>query len=75
MAGGPSQIDLFDYKPALADMFDSDLPGSVRMGQRVTNMTAGQTRFPIVPSMFQFAQHGQSGAYVSELLPPSVVHR
>lgn len=69
MAGGPSQIDLFDYKPKLHSLFDQDLPDSVRMGQRVTNMTARQKRFPVAPSRFQFAQHGQSGLEVSELLP------
>lgn len=68
MAGGPSQIDLFDHKPATQAMFDQDLPDSIRMGQRVTNMTAQQARFPIAPSVFQFAKHGQSGAYLSELL-------
>ena len=69
MAGGPSQIDLFDHKPATQTMFDKDLPDSIRMGQRVTNMTARQTRFPIAPSTFEFAKHGQSGTDVSELLP------
>jgi hypothetical protein len=69
MAGAPAQIDLLDYKPQLNDIFDTDLPESVRMGQRLTTMTSGQKRFPIAPSMFKFAQHGQSGAWVSELLP------
>ena len=69
MAGGPSQIDLFDHKPGLQGMFDKDLPGSVRMGQRVTNMTARQSRFPIAPTVFGFDRHGQSGIEVSELLP------
>jgi hypothetical protein len=69
MNGGPSQIDTFDYKPALEARFDQELPDSIRMGQRITTMTSGQTRFPVAPSLFKFAQHGQSGAWVSELLP------
>ena len=69
MNGGPSQMDLFDYKPAMNAMFDKDLPNSIRMGQRLTTMTSGQNRFPVAPSKFKFAQHGQSGAWVSELLP------
>ena len=67
--GGPSQMDLFDYKPAMDKLFDKDLPESIRKGQRLTTMTSGQTRFPIAPSKYQFAQHGQSGAWVSELMP------
>lgn len=67
--GGPSQIDLFDPKPALAKLQGTDLPGSIRMGQRLTGMTAGQTTFPVASSMFNFTQHGQSGAWVSDLLP------
>ena len=69
MAGGMSQMDTFDYKPALADRFDEDLPDSIRKGQRITTMTSGQARLPVAPSTFKFAQHGQSGAWVSELLP------
>ncbi len=69
MSGAPSQIDLFDYKPKLNDLFDTDLPDSVRMGQRLTTMTSGQKRFPIAPSMYKFKQHGQSGIWLSELLP------
>ena len=68
-AGAPSQLDLFDYKPGLASQFDKDLPNSVRGEQRLTGMTAGQKRFPIAPSVFKFAQHGQSGMWLSELLP------
>jgi len=68
-SGGPSQMDLFDYKPAMKEYFDKDLPDSVRMGQRITTMTSGQKRFPIAPSIFQFQQHGESGAWLSELLP------
>ena len=67
--GGPSQIDLFDPKPGLAKMQSAELPASIRMGQRLTTMTAGQSSFPIASSMFQFARHGQSGASISDLLP------
>src|SRR5437879_5734846 len=69
MSGGPSHIDLFDYKPKLRGYHGQELPGSVRMGQRITGMTSGQKSFPCVAPMFEFAQHGQSGAWVSELLP------
>jgi hypothetical protein len=69
MADAPSQLDLFDYKPKLTDHFDKDLPESVRMGQRITTMTSGQKRLPVAPSLFKFAQHGQAGAWLSELLP------
>jgi len=69
MSGAPSQLDMFDYKPTMAEMFDKDLPESIRMGQRLTTMTSGQKRFPVAPSMFSFKQHGKSGAWVSELLP------
>jgi len=68
-SGGPSQIDLFDPKPKLKAMFGTELPGSVRMGQRITGMTSGQSSLPIAPSVFRFAQHGKSGAWLSELLP------
>jgi hypothetical protein len=67
--GAPSQLDLFDYKPALAKQRGSDLPESVRMGQRLTGMTAYQAKFPTAPSIFKFAQYGESGAWLSELLP------
>jgi hypothetical protein len=69
MSGGPSHIDLFDYKPKLRDYHGQELPASVRMGQRITGMTAGQKSFPCVAPMFQFARHGWCGAWVSELLP------
>jgi hypothetical protein len=69
MAGAPSQIDFFDHKPKLSEMFDKDLPESVRNGQRLTTMTSKQKRFPLAPSKFKFAQHGKSGAWISELLP------
>jgi uncharacterized protein DUF1501 len=69
MNGAPSQLDLFDYKPKLQTQFDTDLPESVRMGQRLTTMTSGQSRFPVAPSKFKFQRYGESGAWVSELLP------
>jgi hypothetical protein len=69
MSGGPSHIDLFDYKPRLRELHGTELPGSVRMGQRITGMTAGQSTFPCVAPMFKFARHGQSGTWLSELLP------
>ena len=62
-------MDLFDYKPKMKDWYDKDLPDSIRKGQRLTTMTSGQSRFPIAPSVFKFSQHGQAGAWVSELLP------
>ena len=68
-SGGPSQMDLFDYKPALNEHRGIDLPDSVRMGQRITGMTSEQPTFPVTPSIFEFEQHGQSGAWISELLP------
>jgi len=68
-SGAPSQIELFDYKPKLQQMRGTDLPDSVRQGQRLTAMTATQSSFPIVPSIFSFQRRGQSGAWVSELLP------
>jgi hypothetical protein len=67
--GGPSQLDLFDWKPELGKMRGKDLPESVRQGQRLTGMTAYQATFPTAPTVFQFARHGQSGAWMSELLP------
>jgi len=69
MNGGPSQIDLWDYKPTLAEQYDKDLPDSIRKGQRITTMTSGQARLPVAPSKFKFQQHGQCGRWVSELLP------
>src|SRR5262245_19060441 len=69
MSGGPSHIDLFDYKPALKRQHGKELPDSVRNGQRITGMTAGQKSFPCVSPMFDFSQHGESGTWVSELLP------
>src|SRR5687768_6494540 len=69
MAGGPSQLDLFDYKPLLNERNGQDLPPSVRMGQRLTGMSANQAQLPMAGSHFKFAQHGASGAWVSDLLP------
>src|SRR5262249_54813214 len=69
MSGGPSHIDLYDYKPRLRDYHGQELPGSVRMGQRITGMTASQKSFPCVAPMFKFSQRGQCGAWFSELLP------
>src|SRR5947207_6265364 len=69
MLGRPSRMNLFDFKPVKTDWFDKDLPYPVRMGQRLTTMTSGQKRFPIAPSKYKFAQYGQSGMWVSELLP------
>lgn len=68
-SGAPSQMDLFDWKPKLADLRGTELPDSIRRGQRLTGMTATQTSFPVAPSKYKFAQHGQSGAWLSELLP------
>lgn len=67
--GAPSQLESFDYKPMLNKMMGEELPESVRMGQRLTGMTSGQSKFPLVGSHFKFSQHGQSGAWISELFP------
>ena len=69
MSGAPSQFETFDWKPKLRDMFDQELPASIRQGQRITTMTSGQTRFPIAPSKFDFARYGESGTEVCETLP------
>ncbi|PQO47055.1 DUF1501 domain-containing protein [Blastopirellula marina] len=69
MAGAPCQMDLFDYKPKMAEWYDKDLPESIRQGQRLTTMTSGQNRFPIAPSKFKFSPCGENGTMVSELLP------
>jgi hypothetical protein len=68
-SGAPSQMDLFDHKPKLRDLRGTELPDSIRQGQRLTGMTATQESFPVAPSKFAFARHGQSGAWLSELLP------
>lgn len=67
--GAPSQLESFDYKPKLREMHGQDLPESVRQGQRLTGMTSGQAKFPLVGSKFDFQQYGKSGAWVSELFP------
>ncbi len=70
MVGGPSQMDLFDYKPEMLNWYDKDLPESIRNGQRLTTMTSGQARFPIAPSKFNFARRGQCGMWMNaDLLP------
>jgi hypothetical protein len=68
-SGGPSHLDLFDYKPGLAKRFAENLPDSIRKGQRLTGMTATQETFPVAPSKYKFRRHGESGAQLSELLP------
>ena len=74
MNGGPSQIDLWDNKPVLQEHFDKELPDSIRKGQRITTMTSGQSRLPVAPSKFKFAQQGQCGTWISELLPFTAKH-
>ena len=68
-SGGPSQLDSFDYKPLMASKHGTELPDSIRGGQRLTGMTSNQTSFPCVSSKFNFKQHGDSGAWVSEMFP------
>src|SRR4029453_13982667 len=68
-SGAPSQLDLFDYKPVLAERHGEELPESIRRGQRLTTMTSEQKPLPLTASLFKFAQHGRSGAWVSELMP------
>ncbi|MGB6044448.1 MAG: DUF1501 domain-containing protein [Pirellulales bacterium] len=69
MAGGPSHIDMFDYHPRIRELHGIELPASIRMGQRITTMTSGQTSFPVVAPMFRFDRYGQHGTWVSELSP------
>jgi hypothetical protein len=71
MNGGPSQMDLWDYKPRMAEKYDVELPAEIRMGQRITTMTSGQSRFPVAPSKFKFEKYdnNEDGVWVSELLP------
>lgn len=68
-SGAPSQMDLFDPKPVLAEKRGEELPSTIRNGQRLTGMTAGQKQFPVAPSIFKFEKHGKSGIYLSEILP------
>jgi hypothetical protein len=67
--GAPSQLETFDYKPKLCEMTGSELPPSVRGGQRLTGMTAKQASFPLIGSFTNFKQYGQSGAWISDLFP------
>ena len=70
LIGAPSQLDTFDYKPELKKRFKEDLKTYLaKEGERLTGMTAGQAAFPLAPSIFKFNQHGQSGTWISELLP------
>jgi hypothetical protein len=68
-SGAPSQIDLFDYKPKLSKLQGTELPDSIRQGQRITGMTSGQSSLPVARSIFKFSQHGETGTWLSELLP------
>jgi len=68
-SGAPSQMDLFDYKPALKEKRGIQLPDSIRMGQRITTMTSGQKSLPVAPSIFKFTQHGRTRTWLSDLLP------
>ena len=67
--GAPSQLESFDYKPKLISMQGQDLPASIRMGQRLTGMTSGQEKFPLIGSKIKFSQHGQSGTWISDIFP------
>ncbi|MCW5554886.1 MAG: DUF1501 domain-containing protein [Verrucomicrobiae bacterium] len=69
MAGGPSQLETFDYKPLLNQRNGEQLPDSVRMGQRLTGMSGNQSSLPLAGSIYKFDQHGRNGTWVSELLP------
>ena len=69
MAGGPSQLETFDYKPLLNQRQGEQLPDSVRMGQRLTGMSGNQSSLPLAGSFYKFGQHGQCGTWMSELLP------
>src|SRR6266545_2970271 len=68
-SGGPSHLELFDYKPKLDALYGQDLPPSVRMGQRLTGFTSGQAKLPVIPSKFAFKQSAKNGAWISELMP------
>jgi hypothetical protein len=73
-SGAPSQMDLFDPKPEMEKRRGENLPESIRQGQRLTTMTSGQKNFPVAPSIFNFAQHGESGMWFSELMPNMARH-
>jgi len=68
-SGGPAQMDLFDYKPGLQDRFGQDVPKSISPDERKTTMISAQAAFPVAPSIFKFARHGQAGSWISEILP------
>jgi hypothetical protein len=68
-SGGPSQFEMMDYKPKLQELHGTELPDSIRQGQRLTGMTSGQKSFPVVAPKFKFSQHGSQGVWLSELLP------
>jgi hypothetical protein len=68
-SGAPSQFESFDYKPKLSELHETELPDSVRMGQRLTGMTSGQASFPVARSIFNFQQYGSGGTWISELFP------
>ncbi len=68
-SGGPSQLEMMDYKPRLKELHGTELPDSIRQGQRLTGMTSGQKSFPVVAPKFKFKQHGTQGVWLSELLP------
>ncbi|OYP34604.1 DUF1501 domain-containing protein [Rhodopirellula sp. MGV] len=75
MVGGPSQMDLFDYKPQMNEWYDKDLPESIRNGQRLTTMTSGQSRFPISPSKYKFTQSGECGMWLNQELLPNLAKK
>ncbi|MFT6880796.1 MAG: hypothetical protein ACJARG_001729, partial [Arcticibacterium sp.] len=68
-SGGPSQIESFDYKPQLARWHGQEIPESIKSTQRNSGMVAGQSSFPLVKSIYDFKQYGESGAWISELFP------
>lgn len=69
MSGAPSQMDMWDHKPAMEDWFNKELPQSIRKDQRLTTMTSGQSRFPVAPSIYKFSPHGKNQTMLSELIP------
>jgi hypothetical protein len=75
MVGGPSQMDLFDYKPQMQKWYDKDLPASIRQGQRLTTMTSGQARFPIAPTKYKFSQEGECGLWMNTELMPKLAEK
>lgn len=68
-SGGPSHLELLDYKPRLKEFHGKELPDSIRQGQRLTGMTSGQKSFPVIAPKFGFHQAGQTGTWISDLLP------